>query len=381
MSARAWRSVCSRVIGSPPAFDQTADGGHEAGLYRGVQPTPFEIDHNLLNEGPNILAVQVHNRSMNSSDLTANPFLIVAINNATMDYSEVPGWFNPPVEINLSSTTLPIVLIETSGQTIRDEPKIDATLTIINKGNGQDNTLGDANDPTALNYNGDIQIEIRGSSSQALPKKSYGFTTYLGNDKQNVSLLGMPSENDWILNSLAFDPSLLRDYFSYELARALGEYASRGQYCEVLINGEYTGLYILQEKLKADNNRININRIEATDNALPELSGGYITKSDKTTGGDPVAWSMPNYSGWFTDFIHEVPNPFEVTSEQNDYIQSVFEELSVASATSNTSLTDGYPSLIDIPSAKSFFGLNTASDLQIFLSFASSLFEFKFINN
>jgi hypothetical protein len=111
----------------------------------------------------------------------------------------------------------------------------------------------------------------------------------------------------------------------------------------------------MQEKLKVDDHRININKIEPEDNALPKLSGGYITKADKNTGGDPIAWSMPNYSGWQTDFIHEVPKPEEATSQQTAYIQSVFEALSTTSVQENSSFEDGYPSLIDIPSFIDFF--------------------------
>ncbi|MEQ9300110.1 MAG: CotH kinase family protein [Cyclobacteriaceae bacterium] len=349
------------VSGSPPGFDQPADGLHEATLYQGFTPEAIAVDPSILMPGENILAVEVHNESTTSSDLSAIPFLSLGINTSSTEYSPTPSWFTAPVDIDFVSTSLPIILIETeSNQTIPDEPKIGASMKIIRRSDGSANTLEDANDLSALDYSGQVRIEIRGSSSQALPKKSYGFTTYdLNNaDKENVSLLGMPKENDWILNSLAFDPSLLRDYLAYNLAITLGEYAARTQYCEVFINGEYNGLYLLQEKLKADNNRIDINKIEPDDNQLPKLSGGYITKADKTTGGDPIAWSMPNYSGWTTDFIHEVPSPQEATNQQTQYIRSVFEDLRTTSLAGNRSLVDGYPSIIDIPSFVDYFIVN-----------------------
>jgi len=44
---------------------------------------------------------------------------------------------------------------------------------------------------------------------------------------------------------------------------------------------------LLDEKIKADNKRVDVLKIEPADNSLPDLSGGYITKADKTTGGDP----------------------------------------------------------------------------------------------
>jgi hypothetical protein len=65
----------------------------------------------------------------------------------------------------------------------------------------------------------------------------------------------------------------------------------------VVINGDYHGLYLLQEKIKAGSNRVNILKIATTDNSGESLTGGYITKADKTTGGDPVAWSTIAYNG------------------------------------------------------------------------------------
>jgi hypothetical protein len=257
-----------------------------------------------------------------------------------------------------TDSNLPIVIINTdldeNGQPLEipDDPRILATMKIIKHPDGSRNYMADANTMSFLNYNGRINIEIRGSSSQELPKKQYGLTTLQADDttNNNVELLGMPSENDWVLNGLAFDPSLIRDYLSYNLARMMGEYAPRTEYCEVVINDEYKGLYILQEKIKADSNRVNIVKITDTDNALPNLTGGYITKADKTTGGDPVAWSMSSYGGWPTDFIHELPKPEDVTTQQDNYIHAQFTSLASASQADNMSLTNGVPSIIDLPS-------------------------------
>jgi len=253
---------------------------------------------------------------------------------------------------SFTESNLPIVVITTDGgQEIPDEPKIPASMKIVYRGEGQTTYLSDADNPDYLDYNGRIAIEVRGSSSQALDKKQYGFTTRLPDDSDDLdaSLLGMPEESDWIFNGLAFDPSLIRDYLSYNLARQLGDYATRTQYCEIVLNGDYIGLYVLQEKIKADSHRVNVIKIGATNNTLPNLSGGYITKADKTTGGDPVAWSMQSsIPGEWVDFIHELPKPANVTPEQNDYIKSQFTYLQAVS--NNASITTGYPSVIDVPS-------------------------------
>ncbi|MFC6878050.1 CotH kinase family protein [Flavobacterium myungsuense] len=257
----------------------------------------------------------------------------------------------------LTSSNLPIVIISTEVDPITnqnteiiDEFRVTANMKIIKRPDGTTNYLTDSNITPYLNYDGKIDIEIRGSSSQGLPKKPYGFSTLLeDNSNNNVSLLDMPKENDWVLNSLAYDPSLIRDYLSYNLSRQMGNYAPRTAYCEVIINNKYQGLYLLQEKIKADSNRVNILKMTTTDNTLPNISGGYITKADKTTGDDPVAWTMPSYS-WPPNFIHDLPNPAEVTTQQNDYIKGQFFSLASTSKANNSSFSNGYPSFIDVPS-------------------------------
>jgi hypothetical protein len=257
-----------------------------------------------------------------------------------------------------TSSTLPIVVINTDNSaSILDDPRVLGNMKIIYNGPGIQNYLTDQTNTTSLNYNGRIDIEIRGSSSQALDKKGYGLTTRMADNvtNNNVSLLGMPSENDWILNGLAFDPSLIRDYISFAISRNMGNYAPRLVYCELVLNGNYRGLYLLQEKIKADSQRVNITKITTIQNALPELSGGYITKSDKLTGGDPVAWTMPSYvAGNNANFIHDLPKPTEVTAQQNNYIYNEFMKLASTTASGNSSLINGYPSVIDVPTFVDF---------------------------
>lgn len=261
-----------------------------------------------------------------------------------------------------TNSNLPIVLIKTdNGVPIPDEPGIHGQMKIIDRGPGMRNYVSDQDSIQFLDYNGRIDIEIRGSYSQAFPKKAYGFSTLLADNvtNNNVSLLGMPAENDWILDGLSSDPSLIRDCLAYHLARKTGQYATRTAYCEVVVNGDYRGLYLLAEKIKPDKNRVNIEKIEPTENSLPGLTGGYITKTDKTTGGDPIAWSMSSYSG-FNDqnFIHHWPKPEYVTTAQNNYIKSVFLNLLASTTANNASITNGFPSIIDVPSFVDFILVN-----------------------
>lgn len=265
---------------------------------------------------------------------------------------------------NFTDSNLPIVVIETDGGVnIPDEPKVSGTMSIIWHQDGSRNYMSDIDNPDFLNYDGRIGIEMRGSSSQTmLNKKPYALETREDDDitNRNVSILGMPAENDWVLNSLAFDQTGMRDVLAYELSNQLGQYASRSVYCEVVINGNYKGLYAFMEKIKPDKNRVNIEEMDQTCNNYPEVTGGYITKADKTTGGDPVAWTMQGYGGgWWgwgnnTDFIHHYPKPADITNAQNNYIHGVFTNLASVANQHNTSIASGIPSVIDIPSFVDF---------------------------
>ena len=260
-----------------------------------------------------------------------------------------------------TDSNLPIVVIETDGgANIPDEPKVPGTMKIIWHQDGSRNYMSDIDNPEFLNYDGRIGIERRGSSSQTmLNKKPYAVETREDDDitNRNVSILGMPEENDWVLNSLAFDQTGMRDVLAYELSNRLGQYASRSVYCEVVINGNYKGLYAFMEKIKPDKGRVNIEKMDQTCNQYPEVTGGYITKADKTTGGDPVAWTMQGYGGgWWgnsTDFIHHYPKPADITNAQNNYIRSVFNNLASVANQHNTS-SSGITSVIDIPSFVDF---------------------------
>jgi hypothetical protein len=354
--------------GDHTSYSMPSDGLHEAQLYTGNIPERYFFDKTLLSDGSNIIAVQVHNQSLTSSDLSALPVITLELPQGTDTYFSPPNWFvepSPqPVDINFTSSNLPIVILNTGGANIPDEPKIEATMKIIKRPENELNYVIDESNPDYLDFDGPIQIEVRGSSSQLFSKKQYSLTTYDSTgEKDNVKLLGLPKENDWILNALAYDTTFVRDYISYKLSNSLNQYASRAEYCELILNGEYRGIYMLLEKLKADDNRINIKKIKDDDNELPDLTGGYIVKADKIEGTEELGWSMPSYGWGNVNFAYEVPKPEDKTSQQDDYIQNVFNQLAETSYnpsnnSSNNSLFDGYPSVIDIPSFIDFMLLN-----------------------
>lgn len=184
------------------------------------------------------------------------------------------------------SSNLPIVLIDTYGQEILDAPKVQVGMKIIDNDPGERNFITDT--PV---YNGYAGIEIRGSSSQMFPKKSYGFENWdIDGEEIDVSLLGMPAESDSILNANYTDKTLARNAMAYQLSQNMGHYSIRYKYVEVVINEMYKGIYVFSEKIKRDPNRVNIAKLKPDQNSGDELTGGYIFKVDKFTGSGGDGW-------------------------------------------------------------------------------------------
>jgi hypothetical protein len=275
-----------------PTFDQLATISHEAKLYQNQQPDQLIFNQNQLNgllvNGTNVFCVEVHNQLANSTDFTCRNFLSVGVNNPSITYGPIPSWFTPP--FMLTSSNLPIVVLDTYNVDIPDEPKIDGTMGIIYNGENQLNQLSDPYNE----FYGQIAIEKRGSSSNSFPMKSYGLETR-GPDSvnYNVSLFDWPSDNDWILYAPYTDKSLIRNVLTYDLGRQMGQYAPRTKLCEVILNSSYIGVYVLMERIKINPGRVNVDQLNYTDTLNNELTGGYIIKVDKTTSGGVIAWTSP----------------------------------------------------------------------------------------
>ena len=239
-------------------------------------------------------------------------------------------------------------------------------------------------------------------------KKSYGLETW---DDQNndvdASILGFPEEEDWILmghvfrasSNTIFDPTLMHHYIGYGLYASMGRYASRSKYVELEVNDTYQGIYVFMEKLKRDNERIDIEKLSPTENSLPEITGGYILKIDKTAGGD-VAPNQPlEYynDNWADDarysseisfrsdydingnilsiapfdppyhanqyletyFLYEYPKSEEITADQKNYIKSYVRDFETALLEDDFSSENRtYTQYIDLDSFVDFFIIN-----------------------
>ncbi|MFZ5429946.1 MAG: CotH kinase family protein [Bacteroidota bacterium] len=269
-------------IGAPgvkPLFNHyAANCDYEAQLPSGGVPAMFILNSQqkgLLNQGENVLAIQVHDCNATSSDLSSTAFLIAGISVPGNFYQAVPGWFTNRLN---QTSHLPLIMIDTGGRQIPDEPKITARMRIIDNGPGNQNSVFDP----AREFDGPVGIEVRGQSSQSFPKKSYGFETRTESGGENkVSLLGMPAHDDWVLYAPYSDKTMMRNDLSYYLGRRMGRWQPDAHYVEVYLNGQYIGVYQLIERIKRGNNRVNIAKMESSDVTGDKVTGGYIFKVDK----------------------------------------------------------------------------------------------------
>lgn len=224
------------------------------------------------------------------------------------------------------TSNLPIIIINTNGVEIPDEPKITGTMGIIDNGYGNMNNQYDPpND-----YDGLIGIEIRGQSSQMFPKKSYGFETRDDSgDDLDVPLLVMPEESDWVLYAPYTDKSMLRNFISFYMGSKLEPYCTRMAYCEVIVNNDYKGVYILMEKIKKNENRVDIAKLKPDEISGDDLTGGYIVKVDKIDPDfvyDIDGWeSIPNPAypnAKNITFQYYYPKAEDIVQQQRDYLQN-----------------------------------------------------------
>jgi hypothetical protein len=324
-----------------PAWDSPATANHEAA----ATPESFDISEYLsdLKTGDNLLAVQAFNVSASSSDFLCTVEL-------SLSRKTVPSGFE--------SSNLPIVIIDTNGQNIpADIDKITADMGMVWNGDGLRNSVADPFNA----YFGKIGIEKRGSTSLGYPKNSYNLETRKASGGNwNVSLLGMPLENDWILYGPFIDRSLMRDVLIYRLSNAMGLYAPRSRFCELVLNGEYRGVYVLLEKIKRDKNRVNVAELHPDETRGDSLTGGYILKIDKEEPGPKPGFNSSIQPS--LKYQYHYPDPDSLAPEQETYIHNFIDAFE---ATMNgpafADPEEGYPKWLDMDSFVDYFILQEIS--------------------
>lgn len=277
-----------------------------------------------------------------------------SVNAWSIKFSASPSYAAP-----FTSSNLPLVIINTSGQEIAEE-NILVDMGMIYNGIGVRNYVTDAHNE----YDAKASIKFRGNSTKNFEKKAYSFETKSAAGLEfDVSLLGMPAENDWVLLAPYPDKTLMRVPLAYDLYRKMGRYAARLRSVEVILNNEYVGIYNVVEKLKRNNDRIDVAKLTPTDNSFPEITGGYIFQIDR---GDEEGWTslFPGDTPALTHFHYEFeyPKDSSITLQQKAYIKSYVDsfEIAMESPTFADPLV-GYPKYIDVGSFVDYFIMSELS--------------------
>ena len=282
-------------------------------------------------------------------------------------------------KVEFTSSNLPIVIIETGGKAINSESKLTATMKIIDNGSGRRNKVTDK--PNG--YDGKIGIKLRGNSSLYFEQKRFTIETRDNDGKAlNAELLGMPADNDWVLLAPYNDISMMRDPFAFDLWNEMGHWAPRNRYCEVVIDGNYVGVYILCEKIKRGENRLDIAKLKPTDNSGIDLTGGYIVRIDPVEGNEPYFTSdvpgitsmggggfgggfpggMGGFGGGFGGGFNTVtwtyyyPKSDKITEEQQKYISDYIKTVEkVIQSDIFADPDEGYAKYISVQSFVDYF--------------------------
>ena len=332
-------------------YDETTTYDHEASLYNGGLPESFMLDSleldSFLTNGENVFAVQIHNVGINSSDMSGNFYLSFGITDDSEFYETPPWWFQEP--IILDEFNLPIILIDTYGVEIPDEPRIPASMGIINNESGVNYIDDPFND-----FDGSITIERRGNSSQWQGKTPYRFETVDDEgENSNVELLGMPSENDWVLYAPWQDKTMIRNVLTYQLSNEMGRYASRSRHVELYLNDEYRGIYVLMEKIKRDGNRVDISKLNPDEITGDDVTGGYILKFDWFYTGDNIGGFESEFDNMIYNYHY--PKPSDIVPEQEAYIEEYINGFeTIMMGTDYTNDSTGYPSMMNVESFVDF---------------------------
>ena len=211
-------------------------------------------------------------------------------------------------------------------------------------------------------YDGPIGIKLRGNSSLGFNQKKYTIEIRDANGKDlDVSLLGMPAHSKWVLLAPYNDVSTMRDPLAFQLWRNMGHWGPRTVMCEVTVNGEYRGIYILAEAIKRGADRVNISKLKKSEVSGLDITGGYLLRIDTFDENDATFTSkLPGIGDGImsSEVIWSCiyPKKKNLQPEQLAYIQNYVD--TVEQVIQSDSFADperGYARYIDVPSFVDYF--------------------------
>lgn len=267
-------------------------------------------------------------------------------------------------------THLPIVELQTDGQNIpggvlldgdgeklgyelseTGEKTITASFFLRNEGTGR-NTL--ATEPYLRTL---AQIRYRGNSSRYFDKHAYAvhFVDEKGNENPQA-VEGMASHNEWVLNGPILDRTLIRNYLCLNVAGEIMEYAPNVRFCELVVNGEYQGVYLMLESIALGEGRIEISKPEKNKDMT-----SWIVRWDRAGKGDQELdnYAYYTYRSDVSALDVRYPGKNKITSGRMEYIRSDISKVERALYSYDLSDTQkGYASYLDAKSFAQYFIIN-----------------------
>lgn len=197
-------------------------------------------------------------------------------------------------------THLPILSIDTGGQMIPGAAILDDQYLQVGyqtTPDGQEEILVDISlidTPGEYHRAGDTPTQqarasfrIRGNTSRAFTKPSYRIELVEDDDPEvslDLGLLGMDPASEWSLHGPFLDKTLMRNYLCMNLAAEVMGDAPDVRFCEVLVNGEYRGVYLLMEMITEGPGRVDLTNYEPGD---PVFS--YMFRLDAQKSFEPLS--------------------------------------------------------------------------------------------
>ena len=175
------------------------------------------------------------------------------------------------------SGTLPVLYITTENKTpvTSKDYYLNATYYLDAKGIAGYENIGSASAP--------LNMEIKGRGNYSwtgFNKKPYRIKLA---DKQ--PLLGMIKSKHFTLLAHADDAKdkkgYMRNAAGFELSKMLGiAWTPEAKPLEVIMNGDYIGLYFLTEHIRVDKDRVNIVEQEDEETDAQKITGGWLVEID-----------------------------------------------------------------------------------------------------
>lgn len=233
------------------------------------------------------------------------------------------------------------------------EPYVSGTFALIDAPDGE-SALADTPSITST-----MRIKRRGNSSMLYEKAQWmvKLTTESGQDN-DIDILGMGAEHEWILNGSMFDKSMLRNYLAYSIASEFMPYTPDNHYCEVLVkNGStyvYQGVYLLGESIKQGPDRVDIAEYQAG-----ETFNSYLVRRDRLDESATTLETFARLNGYSKEYMALLyPTKSKVSQDMVHYVEQDISAVERVLYSDDPAVFSTYPDVIDVDSFVDYFLLN-----------------------